>query len=94
MAGRRFALNDFLHRFGGHVGYAVGGRFPRRGYATEILRQSPMHLSAEGVDPVPVTCDNEHAGSAAVIEACGGVLENVVPQEVGAPKRRYWIHHA
>jgi predicted acetyltransferase len=33
-------------------------------------------------------------GSAAVIEACGGVIERVVPgdeSDDGVPFRRYWI---
>jgi predicted acetyltransferase len=43
---------------------------------------------------VLVTCDDHNAGSAGVIEACGGVLERVVPggeSEDGVAFRRYWI---
>lgn len=72
VAGRtsiRYALTDYLL----HVGYAVGPAFRRRGYATEILRQSVVRLNAAGV------------------EACGGVLENVVQDGNGRPTRRYWI---
>ncbi len=94
VAGRtsiRYALTDYLLRVGGHVGYAVGPAFRRRGYATEILRQSVVRLNAAGVDRVLVTCADDNAASAATIEACGGVLENVVQDGNGRPTRRYWI---
>ena len=87
----RYDLTDHLRRVGGHVGYGVGPAFRRRGYATEILRQSVERLSAAGVERVLVTCADDNAASAATIEACGGVLENVVPDGNGRPTRRYWI---
>lgn len=87
----RYELNDYLRRVGGHVGYGVGPAFRRRGYATEILRQSVERLNTAGVERVLVTCADDNAGSAATIEACGGVLENVVQDGDGRPTRRYWI---
>ena len=88
----RHELNDFLLAEGGHVGYGVGRAHRRRGYATEMLRQSVVRLAALGVDRVLVTCDEDNVGSARAIEANGGVLENVVEVGEGRPrKRRYWI---
>ncbi|KUP27077.1 GNAT family N-acetyltransferase [Kocuria sp. KSNUG] len=87
----RYDLTEHLLRVGGHVGYGVGPAFRRRGYATEILRQSVGRLNAAGVERVLVTCADDNAASAATIEACGGVLENVVPDGDGRPTRRYWI---
>lgn len=88
----RHRLTPFLHDVGGHVGYAVGPGHRRRGYATEILRQSVQRLRGLGVAEVLVTCDDDNVASAAVIEACGGVLEDVRHQSPGVPgKRRYWI---
>lgn len=88
----RHALTPFLREVGGHVGYAVGPQFRRRGYATEILRQSVQRLRQLGVQRVLVTCDDGNLGSMAAIERCGGVLEDVRAQGTGrAAKRRYWI---
>lgn len=88
----RYRLNDFLASFGGHIGYGVRSRYRRRGYATEILRQSLIIARAEGVDRVLVTCDEDNAGSATVIERLGGILEDIRPDPSGgSSKRRYWI---
>lgn len=87
----RHELNDFLLNWGGHVGYGVGPAYRRRGYATAILRQSVQRLAGLGVERILVTCDDDNVGSAKVIEACGGVLEDVRPVAGEKPKRRYWI---
>ena len=90
----RHSLTPFLREVGGHVGYAVGPEHRRRGYATEILRQSLARLAALGVGRVLVTCDDDNIASARTIERCGGVLEDVRDVGEGTRKRRYWIDAA
>jgi predicted acetyltransferase len=87
----RFTLNAFLAERGGHIGYGVLPQHRRRGYATEILRQSLIIARAAGVGRVLVTCDQDNAGSRAVIEACGGVLDSVVHLDGVPPVLRFWI---
>ncbi|HXQ00358.1 MAG TPA: GNAT family N-acetyltransferase [Solirubrobacteraceae bacterium] len=87
----RHELNDFLTNFGGHIGYCVRPAYRRRGYASEILRQGLVIVRAEGVDRVLVTCDDDNAASARVIERNGGVLEDVRAHPEGPARRRYWI---
>ena len=82
----RHRLTPFLLEVGGHVGYSVRPSARRRGVATEALRLLLPRAADLGIDPVLITCDVDNAGSAKVIEANGGVLE-----DVRGDKRRYWV---
>ena len=88
----RHELTEYLAREGGHIGYAVVAEHRRRGYATEILRQSLVIARAIGVERVLVTCDDDNVGSATVIERCGGVFDSLVTRSDDTTLcRRYWI---
>ena len=88
----RHELTEYLRREGGHIGYGVLPQHRRRGYATEILRQSLVIARSYGIGEVLVTCDENNTGSIAVIERCGGRLDSVVTRTPpAAPVRRYWI---
>jgi predicted acetyltransferase len=88
----RHELDEGLARMGGHIGYCVLPAYRRRGYATEILRQSLVVVRSIGVDRVLVFCDDTNLGSAGAIERCGGKLDAVFVPSPGEPaKRRYWI---
>ena len=87
----RYGLTDHLLNFGGHIGYAVAPEYRRRGYATEILRQSLALLAERGIGKALITCDDDNAGSIGVIEANGGVLDDRRTNPDGTLIRRYWI---
>ena len=58
----RHELNEFLAREGVHIGYCVLAEHRRRGYATEILRQSLVVARAVGVQRVLTCCDDDTVG--------------------------------
>jgi predicted acetyltransferase len=82
----RHRLTPFLLEFAGHIGYSVRPSARRRGIATEALRLVRPRAAALGIDPALLTCDEDNVGSARVIEANGGVLE-----DVRGGKLRYWV---
>jgi predicted acetyltransferase len=86
----RHELNEGLARVGGHIGYGVRPGHRRRGYASEILRQSLVIVRSLGVERAIVSCDDRNVGSRTIIERGGGVLDGVV-LEGGASMRRYRI---
>jgi predicted acetyltransferase len=88
----RHALTDFLLRFGGHIGYGVRPSARRRGYATEILRQTLLEAHALGLRKIRLTCDKDNIASARTILSNGGELdsEEFLPAEQRVVSR-YWI---
>ena len=82
----RHELTAWLLEVGGHIGYAVRPSARRRGHATRALALMLPVAADHGLDRVLVTCDVDNVGSRRVIEANGGVLE-----DVRGTKRRYWV---
>ena len=89
----RHELNDFLIKFGGHVGFAVATNFRNRGIATEIMRQSINYCrEVLKLKKILVTCDDDNLGSIKTIEKNNGILENKISEkDNGVLTRRYWI---
>lgn len=87
----RRALSAAQLAIGGHVGYAVAPEHRLQGHAHEMLELCVDRLWELGIDEVLLTCDDDNGASAAVIEGCGGVLEDVVDFGGPVPTRRYWI---
>jgi predicted acetyltransferase len=89
----RYALNDFLEKYAGHIGYGIRPKYKRQGYAKKMLALGLQKMKERGVIRVLVTADEGNTASWRTIEANGGVLENKVPSifHPGSLERRYWI---
>jgi predicted acetyltransferase len=88
----RHRLNDLMELIGGHIGYAVIPGCRRKGYATEMLKQSLPIAASLGIKKALITCDTDNTGSIAIIERCGGIFERTTNEpDLEIQKRRYWI---
>ena len=72
----RLALNDFLRKEGGHIGYSVRPTERRKGYGTDMLAEGLKVCERVGIREVLVSCDKVNVASAGVIKNCGGVLKD------------------
>ena len=91
----RHYLNDRLLQFGGHIGYEIRPGKRRMGYGKTLLRLGLDKARRQGITRALVTCDDDNIGSAKIIEANGGILENTVMLSNRAvATRRYWINLA
>ena len=86
----RHDLNDYLLKYGGHIGDGIRPSERRKGYATEMIRLALEECRKLGLTRVLMTCDKNNIGSAKSIIKNGGILENEVLEE-GSIKQRYWI---
>jgi predicted acetyltransferase len=89
----RYALNQRLIRFGGHIGYGIRPSRRRQGFGRQALVLAKANVSAHGLSRVLLTCADSNVGSARIIESCGGELENIEPHSdpPHVMTRRYWI---
>ena len=87
----RHYLNDYLLKYGGHIGDGIRPSERRKGYATEMIRLSLIECRKLGIKKVLMVCDKSNIGSAKSIIKNGGILENEFVDEDGVINQRYWI---
>ena len=88
----RHYFNDYLEKFGGHIGYSVRPSERKKGYATEMLGLILPYCKELGLDKVLVTCLENNEASRRVIKNNGGVYESTVYEpNRKANIERYWI---
>lgn len=92
MVNIRHDLNDYLLKYGGHIGYSIRPSERQKGYGHLQLKLALGVLKAKGLSRALVTCDDDNVASAKTIESCGGILENtVISSDQQKWVRRYWI---
>lgn len=88
----RHHLTEALRLRGGHIAYAVRPSARGCGYGRMALSMAMRPCLNLGLRRILVTCDTTNEASRRIIEANGGVLEDVVrlpDRAVGT--MRYWI---
>jgi predicted acetyltransferase len=88
----RHRLNERLLAFGGHIGYDICPSMRQRGFGTRALQLGLIEAKKLGIDRVLLTTSEHNLASRKIIEANGGVLENMIPTEFRPELTcRYWI---
>lgn len=87
----RHCLNDYLMKYGGHIGDGIRPSERRKGYATKMIGLALDECRKLGIKRVLMVCDKENIGSAKSIINNGGVLENEFADKDGTIEQRYWI---
>lgn len=88
----RHHLNENLLAFGGHIGYDIRPSMRRRGFGTRALELGLVEARKLGIERALVTTSEHNIASRKIIEANGGVLENMIPTRFRPELTcRYWI---
>ena len=87
----RHYLNDYLLKYGGHIGDGIRPSERGKGYGTEMIRLALIECKKLGINKVLMVCDKTNIGSAKSIIKNGGILENEFVDENGKIQQRYWI---
>ena len=89
----RHYFNDYLSRFGGHIGYSIKPDERRKGYATSMLKAVLPYCKRIGLDKILITCIDVNIGSEKAILNNGGVYESTVCEpDMNRNLKRFWIH--
>lgn len=88
----RHQLEGNLHKIGGHIGYEVGPKWRRRGFATEMLRQVLLTNKAKEIGNLLLTCSpiNE-ASNKTIITNHGKFTQKVFVDLIEEERNHYWI---
>lgn len=88
----RHYLNDYLAKFGGHIGYSVRPSERQKGHAKIMLKKALPLCEEIGIKKVLITCVDGNVGSERTIIANGGVYESTVHKSTAdVNMKRFWI---
>ena len=93
MVNLRHYLNDYLKKYGGHIGYGIRPTERRKGYAKIQLYLTLIEVQKLGIEKVMIDCSVTNLGSDKTIKALGGILERCeIDPSDGELTNVYWIN--
>ena len=93
MVNLRHYLNNYLKKYGGHIGYGIRPTERRKGYAKIQLYLVLIEAQKLGLDKVMVDCVSTNEGSEKTIKALGGLFDEKVHEENrNIYLNNYWIN--
>ena len=66
--------NEFLAKYGGHIGFSVRPNERKNGYATEMLKMALEYVRTLGLKKVMLGCFSDNITYIKTIVKCGGIL--------------------
>lgn len=88
----RHYFNDYLEKFGGHIGYSVRPSERRKGHAKNMLKMALPLCKDLGLEKILITCLAGNTASEKTIIANGGIYESTVHEpDANVDLKRYWI---
>lgn len=88
----RHYFNDYLSKYGGHIGYSIKPNERRKGYASSMLKAVLPYCREIGLDKILITCFDNNIGSEKTILNNGGVYEATVYEKDSKRNlKRFWI---
>lgn len=89
----RHCFNDYLEKYGGHIGYSVRPTERRKGYAKTMLGLALPYCKKIGIEKVLITCIDGNIGSEKTILANGGIYESTAHEpDRNVDLKRFWIN--
>lgn len=87
----RHYLNEYLLKYGGHIGDGIRPSKRNKGYGTLLVYLSLLECKKLRIEKVLMTCDKNNIASQKTIIKNKGILENEVIDTNNNVIQRYWI---
>lgn len=76
----RHYLNDYLEKFGGHIGYSIRPTERKKGYGSKSLELLIKQAKEMNIEKILITCNINNIGSKKVIENNNGKFINQIDE--------------
>ena len=88
----RHCFNEYLEKYGGHIGYSVAPSERLKGYGSIMLKLTLPYCKKLGLSRVLITCVKGNIGSRKIILKNSGIYESTVYEpDKDVFFERYWI---